>query len=50
MVSSELEREYERRGVGLVDPLEGVAALLAEVAAPVSDPQVVLMRAHPDAF
>jgi NAD(P)-dependent dehydrogenase (short-subunit alcohol dehydrogenase family) len=50
MVSPELEREYERRGVGLVDPAEGVAALLAELAAPVGDPQVVLMQAHPDAL
>jgi acyl transferase domain-containing protein/NAD(P)H-dependent flavin oxidoreductase YrpB (nitropropane dioxygenase family) len=50
MVSAELEREYERRGVGLVDPGEGVAALLSELAAPAGDPQVVLMQAHPDAL
>ena len=50
MVSPELEREYERRGVGLVDPGEGVAALLAELAAPEGEPQVILMQAHPDAL
>lgn len=50
MVSPELEREYERRGVGLVDPGEGVAALLRELAPGVDDPQVVLMRALPDAW
>jgi acyl transferase domain-containing protein/NADP-dependent 3-hydroxy acid dehydrogenase YdfG len=33
MVSAELQREYERRGVGLIDPDEGVACLLAELAA-----------------
>jgi NAD(P)-dependent dehydrogenase (short-subunit alcohol dehydrogenase family) len=50
MVSAELEREYERRGIGLVDPGEGVAALLAELGQPAGDPQVVLMQAHPDAL
>jgi NAD(P)-dependent dehydrogenase (short-subunit alcohol dehydrogenase family)/acyl carrier protein len=50
MVSPELEREYQRRGVGLVDPGEGVAALLAELGAPAGDAQVVLMQAHPDAL
>lgn len=50
MVSPELEREYERRGVGLVDPGEGVSALLRELAPGVDDPQVVLMRALPDAW
>lgn len=33
MVSAELQREYERRGIGLIDPDEGVACLLAELAA-----------------
>ncbi len=32
MVSAELEREYARRGVGLIDHDAGVAALLAELA------------------
>lgn len=33
MVSADLKREYERRGIGLIDPDEGVACLLAELAA-----------------
>jgi hypothetical protein len=32
MVSPELAREYARRGVGLIDPDAGVAALLREIA------------------
>jgi acyl transferase domain-containing protein/NAD(P)H-dependent flavin oxidoreductase YrpB (nitropropane dioxygenase family)/NADP-dependent 3-hydroxy acid dehydrogenase YdfG len=32
MVSAELAREYARRGVGLIDAVDGVAALLAELA------------------
>ncbi|EOD65780.1 type I polyketide synthase [Amycolatopsis vancoresmycina] len=32
MVSPELAREYERRGTGLLDPAEGTAALLRELA------------------
>lgn len=51
MVSPELEREYERRGIGLVDPEEGIAAFLAAIAQPADEPsQVVVMRATPDAF
>jgi NAD(P)-dependent dehydrogenase (short-subunit alcohol dehydrogenase family) len=41
MVSPELEREYARRGVPLIDPAEGVACLLAELADPAGPPQVV---------
>ena len=48
MVSDELEREYARRGIGLVDPDDGVACLLAELASGRDDAQVVLMRARPD--
>ena len=48
MVSPELEREYARRGVGLVDPGEGVRALLAEMGTLPGEPaQVVVMRAEP---
>ena len=48
MVGPELEREYARRGVGLVDPDEGVRALLAEMATLPGEPaQVVVMRAEP---
>ena len=50
MVSPELEREYARRGIGLVDPSEGVAALLAELAAGDGAPQVVVMRSTPEAL
>jgi acyl transferase domain-containing protein/NAD(P)H-dependent flavin oxidoreductase YrpB (nitropropane dioxygenase family) len=51
MVSPELEREYARRGVGLLDPDQGVAALLAEMASRPGDPaQVVVMRADPEAL
>jgi acyl transferase domain-containing protein/NAD(P)-dependent dehydrogenase (short-subunit alcohol dehydrogenase family) len=49
MVSPELRREYERRGVGLIDPADGVACLLAELAGG-TDPQVVYMCAEPAAF
>jgi NAD(P)-dependent dehydrogenase (short-subunit alcohol dehydrogenase family) len=51
MVSPELEREYARRGVGLIDPDEGVRALLAEMATLPGEPaQVVVMRAEPEAL
>jgi acyl transferase domain-containing protein/NAD(P)H-dependent flavin oxidoreductase YrpB (nitropropane dioxygenase family)/acyl carrier protein len=42
MVSQELEREYERRGIGLIPPEEGVSRLLDEIRLG-RDPQVVLM-------
>jgi hypothetical protein len=32
MVTPELGREYARRGIGLIDPEEGTAALLRELA------------------
>jgi NAD(P)-dependent dehydrogenase (short-subunit alcohol dehydrogenase family) len=50
MVTPELAREYERRGVGLVEPDAGVAAALAELRAGVPDAQVVLMCASPVAL
>ncbi|WP_462165688.1 SDR family NAD(P)-dependent oxidoreductase, partial [Frankia sp. AiPs1] len=51
MVSPELAREYARRGIGLIDPDEGVAALLAELAGPADGPaQVVYMCADAEAF
>jgi acyl transferase domain-containing protein/NAD(P)H-dependent flavin oxidoreductase YrpB (nitropropane dioxygenase family) len=49
MVSPELEREYARRGVGLIDPEDGVACLLAELAGG-TEPQVLYMCADPTAF
>jgi NAD(P)-dependent dehydrogenase (short-subunit alcohol dehydrogenase family) len=48
MVSPELEREYARRGVGLIDPEDGVRSLLDELALPHGPAQVVIMRARPD--
>nr|WP_311448388.1 SDR family NAD(P)-dependent oxidoreductase [Frankia nepalensis] len=50
MVSAELEREYARRGVGLIDPAEGVAALLRELSAPAGPAQVVYMCGEVDAL
>jgi NAD(P)-dependent dehydrogenase (short-subunit alcohol dehydrogenase family) len=55
MVSPELEREYERRGVGLLDPADAAGRLLAELAADRPErgrntPQVVIMRVSADAF
>jgi acyl transferase domain-containing protein/NAD(P)H-dependent flavin oxidoreductase YrpB (nitropropane dioxygenase family)/NADP-dependent 3-hydroxy acid dehydrogenase YdfG/acyl carrier protein len=49
MVSAELEREYARRGIGLIEPDDGVACLLAELAGG-TEPQVVYMCADPTAF
>ncbi|MGF7239591.1 MAG: SDR family NAD(P)-dependent oxidoreductase, partial [Frankia sp.] len=50
MVSAELEREYARRGIALIRPDEGVAALLGEIAGPARDSQVVYMCASAEAF
>lgn len=49
MVSPGLEREFARRGVGLIDPEEGAACLLRELS--LGSPSaacVVVMRADPD--
>jgi acyl transferase domain-containing protein/NAD(P)H-dependent flavin oxidoreductase YrpB (nitropropane dioxygenase family)/NAD(P)-dependent dehydrogenase (short-subunit alcohol dehydrogenase family)/acyl carrier protein len=46
MVSAELTREYARRGIGVIEPDDGVACLLAELAGG-TDPQVVYMCADP---
>jgi NAD(P)-dependent dehydrogenase (short-subunit alcohol dehydrogenase family) len=43
MVSPELEREYARRGVPLIDPARGVACLLSELADPAGPAQVVYL-------
>ncbi|WP_410661669.1 SDR family NAD(P)-dependent oxidoreductase [Amycolatopsis sp. lyj-112] len=45
MVSPELAREYERREVELIDPAEGTAALLRELAYGSSDVRSVLYTA-----
>jgi NAD(P)-dependent dehydrogenase (short-subunit alcohol dehydrogenase family)/acyl carrier protein len=49
MVSAELTRKYARRGIGLIEPDDGVACLLAELASG-TEPQVVYMCADPAAF
>ena len=49
MVTPELERQYAQRGVGIIDPSDGVQKLLNEIAAG-EQPQVVLMAALPDAM
>jgi NAD(P)-dependent dehydrogenase (short-subunit alcohol dehydrogenase family) len=43
MISPELEREYARRGVTLIDPREGTACLLAELATAGGPAQVIYM-------
>jgi hypothetical protein len=50
MVSPELAREYERRGIGLIEPDAGVEAALAELRAGVPEPQVVVMCASPESL
>jgi NAD(P)-dependent dehydrogenase (short-subunit alcohol dehydrogenase family) len=49
MVGPELEREYLRRGVGLIDPEHGVRSLLGELAFG-SGAHVILMRGDPDSL
>jgi acyl transferase domain-containing protein/NAD(P)H-dependent flavin oxidoreductase YrpB (nitropropane dioxygenase family)/acyl carrier protein len=50
MVSADLEREYARRQIGLIDPDAGVEALLAELHGERGDAQVILTAADPRAF
>jgi hypothetical protein len=50
MVNEALEREYARRGIGLIQPERGVEALLAELTAPVDDPQVIYLSGSVEAF
>ena len=45
MISPELAREYERRGVGLIDPSLGADSFLDELLHGGTSPQVVLMNA-----
>ena len=46
MVTPDLEGQYARRGIGLIDPAEGVRRLLDELESG-QDAQVVLMQARP---
>jgi NAD(P)-dependent dehydrogenase (short-subunit alcohol dehydrogenase family) len=50
MVSEALEREYRRRGIGLIAQEQGVDALLRELASTHGDAQVLLMRGTPESF
>ncbi|MCC7217974.1 MAG: SDR family NAD(P)-dependent oxidoreductase [Burkholderiales bacterium] len=48
MVSPELEREYAKRGIGLIDPDAGAATFVDELLhGPADDAQVILMRGDP---
>ncbi len=47
MVSPELAREYERRGVDLIDPVAGVDALLGELGSASGDAQVIFTATDP---
>jgi acyl transferase domain-containing protein/NAD(P)H-dependent flavin oxidoreductase YrpB (nitropropane dioxygenase family) len=50
MVSPELEREFNRRGIGLLDPADAVGRLLAELRSGDPEPEVIYMRAEPERF
>ncbi|MCH2105101.1 MAG: SDR family NAD(P)-dependent oxidoreductase [Planctomycetes bacterium] len=46
MVSEELRREYQRRGLGLIDPAEGVDAFFNELSRDRGPAQVIVMSAR----
>ena len=50
MVTPALEREYAKRGIGLIPVDEGIEALLRELSAPRAETQVVIMCAEPSAM
>jgi malonyl CoA-acyl carrier protein transacylase/NAD(P)-dependent dehydrogenase (short-subunit alcohol dehydrogenase family) len=50
MVSAELEREYARRSIALIDPERGVEALIAELRGGDRDTQVILSASDPRAL
>lgn len=50
MVTPQLDREYARRGVGLVHPDDGVARLLDELRMSLPEPEIVLARARVSTF
>jgi len=51
MVSAELQREYTRRGIGLIVPAEGVKALMDELSLGDKDEtQVIWMAGSPDSL
>ena len=47
MVSAELEREYAKRQIRLIDPEHGVEALLSELRAPRGEAQVIWTASDP---
>jgi len=49
MVSAELERDYARRGIELINPEDGVASFLTELAHG-TDPHVLYLRGDPAVF
>lgn len=50
MVSPELEREFERRGIGLLEPEDGVSRVFSELSSDSQYPEVVVVRAVPERF
>jgi NAD(P)-dependent dehydrogenase (short-subunit alcohol dehydrogenase family) len=50
MVTPQLDREYARRGVGLVHPDDGVTRLLDELRMSLPEPEIVLARARVSTF
>jgi NAD(P)-dependent dehydrogenase (short-subunit alcohol dehydrogenase family) len=50
MVSPELEREYARRGVGLVEADDAIERLMAELSVPGGEPEVMVARARVERF
>ena len=50
MVSDDLERDYARRGIGLVAPQDGTAALVQALTGSLEGAQFVVMRGEPEAF
>ncbi len=45
MVSEDLRREYQRRGLGLINPVEGVDAFFKELSQSTGPAQVIVMNA-----
>ncbi len=50
MVSPGLAHEFDRRGIGLLDPAEAVSLLFDELGSEQGEPEVVIMRATPEGF
>ncbi|MDF1563271.1 MAG: SDR family NAD(P)-dependent oxidoreductase [Deltaproteobacteria bacterium] len=50
MIDATLEKEYARRGIGLIAPEDGVRCLLEELAREDDGPQVLYLRSDPERF